>query len=431
MSKRQSVTRLGDRTVGTPQLAEGAVTSDILDETVATDISDANAAAAAAAADAATALSTADGKNTIYRQTSQPTGGTYANGDLWFDSDDDNKLYRYSSSPSPAWTSFTLGNNALSNLSANKITAGTLDASLITVSNLNAGSITAGTLTGISIAGGKIDIGGADTTSFHVDTLGNVWIGGATYDVAPFKISAAGFVTSTNGATFSGSINSNGDASFAGGDGRQSYIQNDGRFQSITSGTVYAQMGQSGLLTNAINGATQSYIDFFGEYVGFRWNMTYGPNDAGWAAAFVPTGNPAANAGFSGVAYRLGSSPPQQYSYTPGFNTSDRRTKINIEDVDDDFEDKFLNQVKIYQFDKINYANDDDLHAYGKHVGVIADELREIFPQWETSISLRDPDGADSSVLRAVNYEAMIPALIWICQRFNTRINELEARLSE
>jgi hypothetical protein len=155
--------------------------------------------------------------------------------------------------------------------------------------------------------------------------------------------------------------------------------------------------------------------------------MSFGPGDSAFSAAFVATGNPAANAGFSGVATRV--SDNYQYSYTPGFNTSDRRTKINIEDVDDDFEDKFLNQVKIYQFDKINYANDDDLHAYGKHVGVMADELQEIFPQWETSISLRDPDGADSSVLRAVNYEAMIPALIWICQRFNRRITELEARL--
>jgi hypothetical protein len=69
------------------------------------------------------------------------------------------------------------------------------------------------------------------------------------------------------------------------------------------------------------------------------------------------------------------------------------------------------------------------MHAYGKHVGVIADEFKEIFPQWETSSTLRDPDGADADFLRAVNYEAMIPALLWICQRFNARINELEARL--
>jgi hypothetical protein len=274
---------------------------------------------------------------------------------------------------------------------------------------------------------GALDIGGLDTSSFHVDKDGNMWIGGITYASAPFKISAAGFVTSTNGATFSGSINSNGDASFAGGDGRQCYIQNDGRYQSVTNGVVYAQMSQSGILTNAINGATAGYIDFFGERVGFRWNMTFGPNDSSHAAAFVPTGNPAANSGFSGVAYNIFNNV--QYSYSPGFLTSDRRTKINIADVSEDWEDKLLNQVKIWQFDKINFADENDFHAYGKHLGVMADEIKEIFPQWETSYMLRDPDGADSSVLRAVNYEAMVPALLWICQRFNARIKELEARL--
>ena len=429
MAKRQSVTRLADRTVGTPQLAEGAVTEDILDQTIVTDISDASDAADAAAADAAAALSTANGKNKIYRQTTQPTGGTYADGDLWFDTDDDNKMYRYSSTPSPVWTGFTLGSNALTNISANKITAGTIDASVITVSNINAGNIVAGTLTGISIVGVTISIGGGGAAGMRIDVNGNMWIGGTTYASAPFKISSTGFVTSANGATFTGGLSSTSDASFAGGDGRQSYIQNDGRYQSIDDGVVYTEMGLSGIKTQALIAQHQNHIDFFGEYAGFRHNMSYGPGDSSHSAAFIATGNPAANSGFSGVATNVSNNV--QYSYTPGFVTSDRRTKINIADVDDDFEDRFLNQVKIYQFDKINYANDDDLHAYGKHLGVIADELREIFPQWETSISLRDPDGADSNVLRAVNYEVMIPGLIWICQRLNARIKQLEDRLSE
>jgi hypothetical protein len=429
MSKRQSVTRLADRTVGTPQLAEGAVTTDILDQTIVTDISDASDAADAAAASAAAALSTANGKNKIYRQTTQPTGGTYADGDLWFDTDDDNKMYRYSSTPSPVWTGFTLGNNALSNISANKITAGTIDASVITVSNINAGNIVAGTLTGISIVGVTINIGGGGAAGMRIDVNGNMWIGGTTYASAPFKISSTGFVTSANGATFTGGLSSTSDASFAGGDGRQSYVQNDGRFQSINGGVVYAEMGLSGIKTQALIAQHQNYIDFFGEYAGFRHNMSFGPGDSAFSAAFVATGNPAADLGFSGVATRV--SDNYQYSYSPGFRTSDRRTKINIADVDDDFEDKLLNQVKIYQFNTINFANDEDLHAYGKHIGVMADELREVFPQWESSINLRDPDGADSNVLRAVNYDAMVPALLWICQRFNARIKELEDRLSE
>ena len=51
-------------------------------------------------ASANTAQATADGKNTIYVQTAQPTGGTYKTGDVWFDSDDSYKCYTYTGS---AW----------------------------------------------------------------------------------------------------------------------------------------------------------------------------------------------------------------------------------------------------------------------------------------------------------------------------------------
>ncbi len=96
------------------------------------------------------AQASADGKNTIYRQASQPSGGTYVTGDVWFDTDDDNKIYRYQANTT-TWVGFTLGDNALASISANKITAGTIDANVITVSNLDAGKITAGTLTGSTV----------------------------------------------------------------------------------------------------------------------------------------------------------------------------------------------------------------------------------------------------------------------------------------
>lgn len=57
----------------------------------------------------ATAQATADGKNTIYRQTTTPTGGTYVSGDIWFDVDDNNRIYRYSSTTNTS----TVSNKAL------------------------------------------------------------------------------------------------------------------------------------------------------------------------------------------------------------------------------------------------------------------------------------------------------------------------------
>lgn len=183
MSKRQSVTKLADRTVTTPKLEEGAVTIEILDSTIVTDITDAGTTAD-------TALSTANGKNKVYRQASAPTGGTYAEGDLWFDTDDDNKIYRYVSG---SWSGFSLGDNALASLSANKITAGTIDAAVITVSNLDAGNITVGTLTGIAI-----NIG-TGATSFHADSTGNMWLGADDYASAPFRVSKEGDISALSG----------------------------------------------------------------------------------------------------------------------------------------------------------------------------------------------------------------------------------------
>jgi hypothetical protein len=101
--------------------------------------------------DADAAQATADGKNKIFRQNNAPTSAQGpTTGDLWYDQDDDNKMYRYTGS---AWTeAVVLGNNALASISASKITAGTIDASVINVSNLNAGNISTGNLAAARIA---------------------------------------------------------------------------------------------------------------------------------------------------------------------------------------------------------------------------------------------------------------------------------------
>lgn len=87
--------------------ADSALATQItqLKATVDNDVAAAISSEATARADADAALtsqvntaqSTADGKNKTYRQTAAPTSGMAA-GDLWFDSDDSNKPYRYSGS---------------------------------------------------------------------------------------------------------------------------------------------------------------------------------------------------------------------------------------------------------------------------------------------------------------------------------------------
>jgi hypothetical protein len=98
------------------------------------------------------AIAAANGKNSIYRQTTQPTGASYVAGDTWFDSDDNNKIYRFDGS---SWVGIQLGGNGLANISANAINTGTLLANVVTIANLDAGSISTGILTAITIRQGS------------------------------------------------------------------------------------------------------------------------------------------------------------------------------------------------------------------------------------------------------------------------------------
>jgi hypothetical protein len=115
--------------------------------------------------------------------------------------------------------------------------------------------------------------------------------------------------------------------------------------------------------------------------------------------------------------------------YLGGGVISDRRIKLNIRNPSENWVDKVLNTLKIWEFDKINFLDDDDLHVHHNQIGVIADELRDIFPQYESSLLLRDPDGADADKIRSVDMSFLGPVLVLIVQQFNARIKELEDRL--
>ena len=188
--RRGTPTRIGARVVTSENIAPGAITALTLSAELNENV--------------AFIQASANGKNVIYRQPSEPTGGNYKSGDIWFDTDNDNKFYRYQEDPvSPGWVGFTLGDNALDSISANKITAGTIDASVITVSNLDAGNITTGTLTGRTLSGNTIIGGtitiGSGTTIFKADTNG-IYLGNSTFGSAPFRVTPAGAMTATSGS---------------------------------------------------------------------------------------------------------------------------------------------------------------------------------------------------------------------------------------
>lgn len=197
------------------------------------------------------AQATADGKNTIYRQTTAPTGGTYTSGDLWFDTDDNNKIYRYNGTN---WnTAVQLGGNALANVNANTITAGTIDANVITVSNINAGNITTGKINTGVITVTTNPAGTGNTARVEVNSLGFY-----AYDGSVATVS----ITNTGTAVFSGTVNANG-GNFTG------YVTGGTmRFGANVSGT------DDGIYINANNywydtgtfkvGDSSSYVSYSG-----------------------------------------------------------------------------------------------------------------------------------------------------------------------
>ena len=114
------------------------------------------------------AQASADGKNTIYRQSTAPTGGTYSVGDIWFDESNNSRINKWNGT---AWIAFTLGTNAVANLNASVITTGEINAANIIVSNLDASKITTGTLTGRTVqtsdTGARVKVTNNDAIEFY------------------------------------------------------------------------------------------------------------------------------------------------------------------------------------------------------------------------------------------------------------------------
>lgn len=81
----------------TSLIPDGSVGSTQLSSGVLSSINNALIAADAAQTFAST-------RNRVYRQTTMPTGGTYTTGDVWYDTDDGNKMYTYNGS---SWIELT------------------------------------------------------------------------------------------------------------------------------------------------------------------------------------------------------------------------------------------------------------------------------------------------------------------------------------
>ena len=328
----------------------------------------------------AAAQSTADGKNKVFRQTSAPTAS--AAGDLWFDTDDDNRIYRWSGT---AWVANDLGTNALANFSANKITSGSIDASVVTVSNINAGNISTGSLASARIAAGtivasqiatgtitatQIAAGTITTTQLATGTLSannistgtlsaSVGLSAVTGTIGGFNI-GTNYLSTTAGTSSGFWFSTNGDSSFR------------------TVNATGFQMGSSGALTmggGTISGA--STIDATGSittsgsgFITSAGEMT----STGEFRAVFGRNNSVAN------AVNVWISSTGQIRHT---TASSARYKENITDLRDvaELDPKKLLDIPVRAFSyKNNYLSSDDDRAGILIPGLIAEEVDAIYP---------------------------------------------------
>ena len=158
---------------GADQITSGEWIATV-DATIAIAQADADTAdgkAVAAQNTANSALSTANGKNISFYQNEAPTA--LATGDMWFDTNDEYKMYRWGGS---AWnlvnavpTLSAIVINA-SQINAGTISSGRIATSSLTAANINASQINAGTISADRIATSSLTAATITADAINMDT---------------------------------------------------------------------------------------------------------------------------------------------------------------------------------------------------------------------------------------------------------------------
>lgn len=121
------------------------------------------------------AQSTADGKNTVYYQASLPTGADHKLNDIWFDTNDGNKMYYWNSSvwvPQQFGTSAIAANTITANeIAAGAITAAKIAANTITVNEIAAGAITTDELAANAVTTAKLAAGAVTAATIAANAV--------------------------------------------------------------------------------------------------------------------------------------------------------------------------------------------------------------------------------------------------------------------
>jgi Chaperone of endosialidase len=372
----------------------------------------------------AAAQSTADGKNKVFRQTSAPTAS--ASGDLWFDTDDDNRIYRWSGT---AWVANDLGTNALANFSANKITSGSIDASVVTVSNINAGNISTGSLASARIAAGTIIASQIATGTITATQI-------ATGTITATQI-AAGTITTTQLATGTLSANNISTGTLSASVGLSAVTGTIGGF-TITSTNIYTASLDIQSTGSIIGGNSSTlfygYVNIGGGTAGSERLIVTGNSNLNGtlvtSGTITSTNNIISDNHFYTTNASTTSSSANAFINTLSSpvgrlmrSTSSLRYKTNITPQE-------INPFSVLQLipksfnDKKEFEdNDNSADGLKRYFGLIAEEVAEISDLANLLVTYDDKGRPDS-----VNYDRIGVALIPLLNNLNQRLIEIEGK---
>jgi len=195
---------------------------------------------------------------------------------------------------------------------------------------------------------------------------------------------------------------------FAGGSSERMRIESSG---NLLVGTTTA----NGLLsvTKATDGSTAHIYNTTSAFTSV--NMTSRVDRAA-TTAYVHF---AANSNGTAVCYIYGNGNIQNTNNSYGA-ISDAKLKENIIDATPKLAD--LMQVKVRSYNLIGNAQ--------KQIGVVAQELEQVFPGMVDESSDRDAEGNDlGTTTKSVKYSVFVPMLIKAIQEQQTIIEQLKARL--